>query len=62
MKPKPFTYESWLKMLTICNLKGFQAHGDWRKRQFTKNGIVYDLSAADLEMLDYIEAHGSFIV
>lgn len=52
----------WLKMLTICHLKGFQAHGDWRQRQFQKGGIVYDLSAADLEKLDTIEAHGLFIV
>ena len=62
MKPKPFTYDNWLKMLTICHLKGFQAHGDWRQRRFQKGGIIYDLSAADLDLLDTIEAHGLFIV
>lgn len=62
MKPFPFTYPAWLKMLATCHLKGFQSCGDWRKRQFAKNGIVYDLSAADLEKLDSIEQNSHFVI
>lgn len=55
-------YQSWMRKLQICHLNGFTSHGDWTKCQFKKNGIVYDLSAADVTRLNYIVENGSFIV
>lgn len=59
MEPTPFTYDKWLSMLMTCHLAGFQSHGDWRKRQFSKNGTVYDLSCIDLDRLEEIELGGT---
>lgn len=39
--------------------KGFICAGNWL---FEKDGIVYDLSAADLSQIDRIEKEGLFIV
>jgi hypothetical protein len=37
---------------------GFRLIEGW---EFEKNGVTYDLSAADLNMIDHIEANGLFV-
>lgn len=38
---------------------GFESIGNWL---FRKNGVTYDLSAADLDRVLWIEHYGMFIV
>lgn len=45
--------------IPYCQQRGFTHLRGW---QFTKAGMVYDLSAADLSKLDYIEQNRLFIV
>lgn len=43
---------------------GWQPVGEYHKREmkFSRNGKIYDLSAADLTQLDRIEREGLFVI
>ena len=46
------------KWVPILQQKGWRHLG---RMNFRKGGKIYDLSAANFDMLDYIEQHGCFI-
>lgn len=59
MKPETHeeNYNRWQKALPILRAKGWNSLGGWI---FEKNGLKYDLSAADIEKIDWIEEKGYF--
>ena len=61
---KPEDRETMLKreLRTIKKLQGrFEYLGDWKFKS-RKTGYVHDLSAADVELIDFIEDNGYFVV
>lgn len=61
MKPETKAERAWRHIQTCFYLKprGFVPLGNFL---FSKNGITYDLSAADLEQIERIEKEGLFVV
>lgn len=62
MKPTPMTAERYLSIINKLIPKGWNPIGVFRSMTFRKNGKDYDLSAADLDKLDFIEQEGLFLV
>ena len=65
MKPEPREQSNkrFLRSLPLLQKKGFNPVGLWGENPWIvrKGEFVYDLSAADLEMLDYIVEKRLFI-
>lgn len=62
MKPTRRTADEYLRIINMIIPMGWMPVGAFGSMVFRKNCRNYDLSAADLTMLDDIEANGSFLI
>lgn len=62
MEPAEISMESYLETCRRLWAKGFCLVGRFGEMRFEKNGVTYDLSAADLTQLDRIERERLFAV
>lgn len=60
MKPEPMTTESYMARVNQLMPLGWMPIGAFGSMQFRKNGVNYDLSAADLSQLNRIERERLF--
>lgn len=62
MNPKEMTVKKFAEICRDLILKGWMPCGEIGQMFFRKNGDVYDLSAANLEMLEHIEENKLFVL
>ena len=60
MKPIPMTTEAYMDIVNQLMPLGWMPIGAFGSMQFRKNGVNYDLSAADITQLDRIERERLF--
>ena len=60
MKDEPITAERYMQIINMLMPRGWMPIGEFGTMKFRKNGLSYDLSSADLNQLDRIEANRLF--
>lgn len=60
MKPESIeeSQSRYLREIVMLTRAGFTPLGNWR---FSKDGLIYDMSAANLDQLERIEREGLFV-
>jgi len=61
MNDTPRTIEQYLAIINRLIPIGWMPVGEFGSMKFRRNGLNYDLSAADLNQLENIEREGHFV-